>query len=204
MQVKTCQSILDNEVVWELSRKGLDLFLGLYRKRLDMIANWDILRGAPSVLDIGCGSGQYAKISRGDYLGIDLSERYIKHARKRHQRPNQSFLNADVVTELEKKSKFDLVLMVDILHHLSDQQCASILAVARDLAVKCIIIFEPIADQPHPVGQWMVQHDRGHYVRSSEKLHSLLNEAKLTIIESNQLWLGPINSKGILCHPNTN
>ncbi len=166
-----------------------------------MIVNWGVLRGDQSILDIGCGIGQYADISRGIYLGIDLNERYIEYAHNRHTCPNQSFLCADVVTELDKKSKFDIVLMVDILHHLSDLQCASILAAARDLAIKHIIIFEPIADQLNPLGQWIVQHDRGRYVRSSDDLYRLLNEAKLTIIESNQLRLGPINSMAILCRP---
>jgi 2-polyprenyl-3-methyl-5-hydroxy-6-metoxy-1,4-benzoquinol methylase len=50
--------ILDNPVIWEASRRLLDMYLGLYKKRTDILRKWGCLKSNPSVCDIGCGIGQ--------------------------------------------------------------------------------------------------------------------------------------------------
>lgn len=192
---------LDHPVLWEVSRIWLDLAFGLYRKRMKLMQAWGILEGHPSVLDIGCGIGQYATITEGDYLGVDLNERYITYARRRHRRPNQSFLRMDVNTLREEKRMFSLVLMVDFLHHLSDEQCVAILTTASQLAKSYVVSFEPITHQPYPLGRWIVENDRGGYVRSLEHLHRLFEEPRLPILRSIPLRLGPINTRAVLCRP---
>jgi len=192
---------LDHPVIWEVSRIWLDLAFGLYRKRMNLMRAWGILEGHPSVLDIGCGIGQYATITEGDYLGVDLNDRYITYARRRHRRPNQSFRPMDVTTLREEKRMFSLVLMVDVLHHLSDEQCVVILTTASQLAKPYVVSFEPITHQPHLLGRWIVENDRGSYVRSLEQLHRLLEESRLPIVRSIALRLGPINTRAILCRP---
>jgi len=190
---------MDNPVVWEMSRRFLDIYLGLYRKRLDILREWGCLRGDPSVLDIGCGIGQYANISKGKYLGVDLNEKYIKYARKRNHKSNQSFICADVVTGLNESSKFDLVLMVDFLHHISDGNISSILTAATHLTKGYIVIFEPCPNQTHLIGRWLIDHDRGEYMRKPAKLKELIENVNgNTIIESDPLKLGPIISQAIL------
>jgi SAM-dependent methyltransferase len=198
MSLRRC---LDNPVLWEVSRIGLDLAFGLYRKRMKLMQTWRILEGRPSVLDIGCGIGQYATITDGDYLGVDLNERYISYARRRHRRPNQSFQRMDVTTLREDKRMFHLVQMVDFLHHISDGQCVAILTVASQLAQRYVVSFEPITPQPNPLGRWIVEHDRGKYMRSLEQLHDLFKESHLPIVRSIALRLGPINTRAILCSP---
>lgn len=193
--------LLDNPAIWEFSRFGLDLAFGLYRKRIDLMQKWEVLKNNPSVLDIGCGIGQYASVSGGPFLGVDLNERYIEYARKRHRRPNQSFRCSNVTTVLEDTTTFDLVLVVDFLHHLSDAQCLSVLTTVLRLVRHDVVSFEPITDQPHPIGRWIVEHDRGDYVRPLDKLHDLVKGAGLTLVESTQLWIGPINTRAMLCRP---
>ena len=120
---------------------------------------------------------------------------------RRHQRPNQLFQCKDVTDLVSTESAFDLVLMVDILHHISDKQCIYLLTTAAHLAKYYIVIFEPVTFQSNPVGRWVIDHDRGEYIRSLEKLHGLVEESQLTIAQSIQLRIGPINSRAILCHP---
>ena len=196
-------TFLDNPLLWEFSRIVLDLTIGLYRKRLRVIVDWEIITDTTSILDIGCGIGQYASITKGNYLGIDLNERYIGYARRRHQRPNQLFQCKDVTDLISTESAFDLVLMVDILHHISDKQCIYLLTTAAHLAKQYIVIFEPVTFQSNPLGRWVIDHDRGEYIRSLEKLHGLVEESPLTIAQSIQLRIGPINGRAILCHPRT-
>ena len=191
--------ILDNPIIWESSRRLLDTYLGLYKKRSDVLRKWGCLQSNPSVLDIGCGIGQYADISKGKYLGVDLNERYIKYARKRHHESNQSFVCTDVVTGLHESSKFDLVLMVDFLHHISDENISSILIAATHLTKGHMAIFEPCPDQTHPFGRWLISHDRGAYMRNPAMLKELINNVPgNTIIEKIPLKLGPTISQAIL------
>jgi len=90
-------------------------------------------RGAPSVLDIGCGSGEYATRCAGPYLGIDLSERYIARAQRRFPEANKAFRCVDVTTLWQEQRTFDVVLLVDFLHHLPDEAAVEILQKAGRL-----------------------------------------------------------------------
>jgi len=196
--------ILDNPFIWDISRKFLNIYLGLYRKRYDVLQEWGCLENNPSVLDIGCGIGQYADISGAKYLGVDLNERYIQYARKRHRKPNQSFICTDVVSGLPRNSKFDLVLMVDFLHHISDNNAVSILTVAKNLAKIHMVIFEPCPIQTHPIGRWIISHDRGSYMRKPAKLSELIEGAGNTIINNVPMKLEPIILQAILAVPKRN
>ena len=193
--------LLDQPIIWESSRVGLNFAFGLYRKRFAVMRDWGLLADNPSMIDIGCGIGQYANVTQGRYLGIDMNEPYIVHARKRHRRPNQSFRCEDVTVLLDEKITFDLVLMVDFLHHLSEAQCHHLLTVAAGLAEQYVISFEPIIYQPHPLGRWIVENDRGCCVRSLENLHQLFPKSGLEICDSAALRLGPINTRAILAKP---
>ena len=192
---------LDNPVVWELSRRVENFVFGLYQRRFEWLRQMCISGENLSVLEIGCGIGQYARITRGSYLGIDFNERYICYARKKNHAPNQSFRCADATVIREEKTKFDVVLMVDFLHHVPDETGIELLRVARDLAKKCIVNFEPIADQPRRVGRWIVENDRGHYVRPLQELNGLFEKAGIVVSVNEPLWLGPINTRVILATP---
>jgi cyclopropane fatty-acyl-phospholipid synthase-like methyltransferase len=191
--------LLENPMVWRVSRYWLDKTFGLYRKRISQMRSWGILEGAPSVLDIGCGIGHYAILTQGRYLGVDLSEKYIRLAKRIHCQPNKEFRCVDVRLIWEERSQFDVVLLVDFLHHLSDEFSIEMLKTARQLAKKYVVSFEPIIPQTNPVGKWIVAHDRGMHMRSLEALYGLFDAAALTRNQSVELKLGPITTQAILC-----
>jgi hypothetical protein len=91
------------------------------------------------------------------------------------------------------------VLLVDVLHHLSDEGCRTVLAAASCLAAHHVVCFEPITEQPHFWGRWIVEHDRGHDVRSLHDLHALFEGTGLCIVTRQSRRLGPINTQAILC-----
>jgi SAM-dependent methyltransferase len=190
--------MLDHPVVWEISRLALDLSFSLYRKRVAVLRQWGILSDDPSVVDIGCGIGSYADITRGEYLGIDQNCRFIDYARRKHRSPNQTFRCIDANTLVCEQSGFDLALMVDFLHHLSDEQCVRLLKDSSRLARRYVVNFEPITYQPNPIGRWIVEHDRGENPRPLDALHHLFEAAGLDIVKSIELRLGPINTRAIL------
>ncbi|MCA1557889.1 MAG: class I SAM-dependent methyltransferase [Acidobacteria bacterium] len=171
--------LLDNPVVWEVSRFALDLSFSLYRKRVALLNEWELLKDDPSVVDIGCGIGSYSRVTGGEYMGIDLNCRFIDYARRKHRRPNQSFRCVDATTLVKEQISFNLALMVDFLHHLSDEQCVQLLSDCSRLAEAYVINFEPVTQQHNPVGRWIVEHDRGENPRPLDALHHLFEEANL-------------------------
>jgi SAM-dependent methyltransferase len=190
---------LDNPVLWRTSRSLLNLAFGLYRRRFRVLRDWGVLAGRPSVLDVGCGIGQYASITDGPYLGVDLNERYVAHAARRYRGTNRTFRCVDVTVLWRENKTFDLVLMVDFLHHLCDADAVAILREAARLSAGHVVNFEPVKRQTNPVGQWIIDHDRGHYIRPLDDLHGLYERAGLSVRRSDPLYLGPILTRAVLC-----
>src|SRR4051812_36766460 len=78
------------------------------------------------ILDIGCGTGELLRYLPGaEYVGIDLSEPYILHARKRHGSRGQ-FICGDALSAAIPGS-FDIAIAWGILHHLGDDACRQLL-----------------------------------------------------------------------------
>ena len=98
----------------------------------------DLLRrarpgGLGSVLSLGCGRGWFETLlaEHADrVLGIDLSPESIEDAKALAASQgiaNTEFICADVGT-LEMGRRFDTVVCVAFLHHLSDHECLELLA----------------------------------------------------------------------------
>jgi SAM-dependent methyltransferase len=191
--------VLDNAMIWQALRLSLDSLIGLYRQRVSLLHSWGVLADRPSVLDVGCGIGQYASVTEGAYLGVDRTERYVDRARRLNaDHPNREFRAADVDTLRLENLQFDLVLMVDFLHHIDDQTCISLLRSAGGLARRYVISMEPIYEQHNRWGRWIVDHDRGDHMRRLDDYHALLERSQLRIERSEELHLGPINTRAVL------
>jgi 2-polyprenyl-3-methyl-5-hydroxy-6-metoxy-1,4-benzoquinol methylase len=193
--------LLDNPFLWRSSRWGLNVLFGLYRHRLQLMKTWGVLEDSPSILDIGCGIGHYAQATEGKYLGIDLSERYIQCARKRFPQASKEFRCIDVTTLWQEQARHDIVLLVDLLHHLADRDCIKLLQMCGQLASRHLVSFEPVTEQTNAVGRWIIKNDRGNYIRRLERLRGLFMEAGLPIVQSVELYLGPIRTQAMLVAP---
>jgi SAM-dependent methyltransferase len=189
---------LSNPLVWEATRRGLDLAFGLYRRRIRLMHEWNLLAGDPSILDVGCGIGSYAHISEGKYVGIDLDPSYIAYARKRHRGPNRRFECMDVASLEETTETFDLVLIVDLVHHLSDDGALRLLEAAARLTRHAVLCLEPIRDQPRRIARWISDHDRGDHMRSRCELQDLFGRAPLRIVKQQDVPIGPITTTATL------
>jgi 2-polyprenyl-3-methyl-5-hydroxy-6-metoxy-1,4-benzoquinol methylase len=74
------------------------------------------------VLEVGCGAGFAAEYLCGHYAkytGLDYSKELIKGAQQRNRRPNVSFHAIDFF-DFKSESLYDVVLMIGVLHHMSD------------------------------------------------------------------------------------
>jgi SAM-dependent methyltransferase len=195
------KSVLDRPLVWEASRVGLDLVFGLYRRRRALLAQWGLLDGEPSVLDIGCGIGQYASLTSGRYVGVDLNRAYVEHARRRRADTEHSFRCIDAAELVAEGDRFDLVLMVDFLHHLPDEAAVSVLRTAGELGTGHVVSLEPVTEQANRVGRWFIEHDRGEHMRPHGQLLELFHDAGLRLQADDPLRLGPIATRAIRSVP---
>jgi SAM-dependent methyltransferase len=127
------------------------------------------LKPGSRVLDVGCGPAYYfGRLPEVEYVGFDTSEPYVQYARRRFGERGEfrcEILTADHLADL---GRFDAVLLFGLLHHLSDDQCATLL----DLAARAlapggrVISCDPVLHTgQNRVSRWMSENDRGEYVR---------------------------------------
>lgn len=148
----------------------LQRVVGADRLRDQCISRLD-LRPGETVLDVGCGPAYYlGRLPRSvDYYGFDTEPNYVRWAQKRWADRNASFrLGTFNEVEAAKLAPVDAVLLLGVLHHLSDEESTSLLKLtARSLAPTGRVVtvdtcFEPSQGR---LSRWMAENDRGGFVR---------------------------------------
>jgi SAM-dependent methyltransferase len=159
---------------------GLQRLVGADRLRyrcLDELA----LQPDCTVLDVGCGPAYYLdRLPRPHtYVGFDTEPRYIDWARKHWQDGATFHLGTFDDEWASRLPPVDAVLLLGVLHHLSDSESSSLLALtARALApggrvVAVDTCFDPSQGR---IARWMADHDRGEHVREPAAFTTLADE----------------------------
>jgi SAM-dependent methyltransferase len=156
--------------------------------------------GGPRVLDVGCGTGEFAHLfdPRG-YVGIDVSERYVRFARRRN--PGHRFECADMVGWRNPGRSFDLVLVNGVLHHLDDERAGAVLraAVACGAPGSTVLVIEDVDLPDAGLGTRLVHRmDEGDHIRSVEAWQRLVG-AVVPIAESGTYASGVCSYLLMLC-----
>jgi SAM-dependent methyltransferase len=126
-------------------------------------------KSGDQVLDIGCGDASVlARLPQVKYIGIDHNKKYIESARRRFA-ARGIFLVADV-TEVDElvTDLFDVVLMLGVLHHLSDKQAERTLHLAcRRLKPRGrIVTWDGVYTENQSwIAKCLLRRDRGEFVR---------------------------------------
>jgi SAM-dependent methyltransferase len=135
--------------------------------------------GAPTVLDLGCGTAEYAELfDTARYLGVDIHPGYIDFARKR--RPAHRFVVADVRAWSGEAQRFDLVMINGVLHHLDDAGVAEFLATAKRLTKPggTLLVIEDVDLAEPPLGTRLVHLlDHGDHIRDAARWEALVSAA---------------------------
>jgi cyclopropane fatty-acyl-phospholipid synthase-like methyltransferase len=130
------------------------------------------LRAGARILEIGCRPGTIVSyLPQSDYLGFDLSPKYIELARRRF--PKAHFVCERVSQfSLAKEQSFDLVLALGIVHHLGDAEARQLFQIAHDALKpggKLVTIDGVWTDGQSPAARWLLARDRGEHVRSERE-----------------------------------
>jgi SAM-dependent methyltransferase len=121
------------------------------------------------ILEIGCGPGTILRyLPQSDYLGFDLSSKYIEMARKRF--PKAQFVCERVSQfSLAKQHSFDVVLALGIVHHLEDQEAQQLFQIAHDALKpggKLVTVDGVWIRDQSRAARWLLARDRGEHVRN--------------------------------------
>jgi SAM-dependent methyltransferase len=155
--------------------------IGADRLRYRCLDELDLQPGQV-VLDVGCGPAYYfERLPRGvRYFGFDTSERYIAYARRKWG--DRAEFRTEIFTRahLDELPPVDSVMLLGLLHHLSDEQARDLLALAaRALAPDGRVISVDTCFEPGQgrISRWMSANDRGEYVREPAGFVAIARES---------------------------
>jgi len=129
------------------------------------------------VLDMGCGPGDILRLLPPvEYLGFDLSPRYVDSARRRFG-SRAEFLVADVTTiAFFEPNAYDLVLAKGLLHHIDDlaaRRLFSLAAKALRPGGKLVTVDGCFHDAQPTLHRMLTGLDRGEHIRRPAEYVSL-------------------------------
>ena len=138
--------------------RRLELAIGLIRPLIETDS---------VVLDVGCGIGiiteELGRIARhGRVVGVDISNRNIWYAKQTIDRPNVSFMVADILADIDRVrvelgELADAIVMVDTIEHIQENDRAELL---KRLAPLCAPKAILAVTFPSPAYQrYLVEHD---------------------------------------------
>lgn len=153
------------------------------------------------VLDVCCGTGNFADLAKGEYVGVDLNEKYLNFAKKRFANDGtKSFFVKDInKISLEDKS-FDSVFMISAIHHFSDAEVGKLLSKVCRIVRGSIIITDPALETGNPISRFLISLDRGGYMRSGNEQMELISRY-LDIKKSFAFYSRFASIRMIVCGP---
>lgn len=144
-----------------------------------------------NILDFGCGRGilsSFLALNSEDrqVTGIDINQHTIRQAKIVSQDINNITFSTQKIEEIEKK--FDVIIMSDVLHHLSRDKHKQIIFKLKDkLTENGKLIIQDIDKKAFPkylVG-WLIDvlfcGRKNIFYRSKEEIINILKEAEFNI-----------------------
>ncbi len=120
------------------------------------------------VLDVGCGLGDCSAISKGSYIGIDNSFPRIFYAANRY--PMHRFFVSDAREIAFADKSFDLALLIDTSHHLTDEQFKAVLVELKRVSRRYVVVSDPVVYQGQNIlSKFFYKLDRGACFRTQEQ-----------------------------------
>ncbi len=171
-------------VTYPTAHRALMFALGADRALKRYVA--DILKVTPGIrmLDVGCGPGNIIPyLPAVAYTGIDLNRKHIEFARARYG-DRGDFLVGDAVALQETGFSFDLINVSAVLHHLSDDECKTMLKSLGSLltpAGQIITIDAVRLSEQRLIARAMIEMDSGKNVRTPEQYHGLVRDLPFKI-----------------------
>jgi SAM-dependent methyltransferase len=152
---------------------------GFFGARVKAISDYLALRPGMRVIDIGCGPGYILRhLPQGiDYLGFDIDEPYIDHARRSFGDRGKFHCRHFDAAAADEFAGADVVMMNGVLHHIADEELKGTLGNISGVLKSDGVLFT--LDGCYREGQsrlakWLLKNDRGKFVRDQNGYDRLL------------------------------
>lgn len=126
------------------------------------------------VLDICCGLGDYSVLVKGEYTGVDLNKEYIDYAVKKYGCKERKFMREDVRKIKFERKYFDKAMMINAVHHFSDEENLEIFKKVNYLVKKEFIIVDADLESSNFFQKKLLSLDKGEFIRSLERQKALV------------------------------
>jgi SAM-dependent methyltransferase len=133
------------------------------------------LAAGDRVFDLGCGTAQLVgHLGCERYLGVDVDENALRRAR-RHATERIRFLAGDAWDDAVRELDPTVVLMIGLVHHVSDADFRSIAGRLRRAgpSVRRLVTFETTFFPGRPLNNLLSRLDRGRFVRRPAEYRAL-------------------------------
>ena len=131
-----------------------------------------------SLLDVCCGTGDFAMLAPGQYAGLDLNARFLGFARQRYAGDaRKTFVLADATRPCFGDGVFTKAYFLGSLHHFPDVQARLVLGEIARVTSGQVAVTDLLAEVSNPVRRFFALRDRGDYVRTLGEQKALLTEA---------------------------
>ena len=126
------------------------------------------------VLDLGCGTGVFSPLFGRDYVGVDISKKYIEYARSHY---DKKFYVMDAKKLDFPDDYFDIIWVNGVLHHLDD---ASVRLILREMKRVLKLNGRAVIMEDVPakklISKFIRSLDVGDYIRAPQAYKELFSE----------------------------
>jgi SAM-dependent methyltransferase len=174
---KNIKSLLNFPKTYDL----LQNILGAKAVRTELVNEFIRPEHNCRILDIGCGTAEILTDlpPNIEYYGYDTDLKYISAARSRFGNRGNFYCNNLRDIAKEELPKFDRILALGVLHHLSDSEARNFFSLADQTLVSggWVVTIDPChAEDQNPIARYLISKDRGKNVRNSEGYSTLAHE----------------------------
>ena len=170
---KGIYSLLSNTFFYSLVQKVMSGTS--FRKK---IVKKYITKHNVKVLDIGCGPAEILDtLPKIKYYGFDINPIYINSAKKKYENKGKFFCKKFTNKNTKYLPKFDHVLLLGILHHLSDKEINTLMPNIKKVLKKkgnIITLDNIFIHKQNFIAKFLIQMDKGENVRSRKGYLNIL------------------------------
>jgi SAM-dependent methyltransferase len=169
------RSLLDVPILYRLFTRVLG---GDYRSTY--VQQYVRPKSGDRILDVGCGPGQVlAYLPDVNYLGIDISEKYIKAARKQFGCRGRFIGQALRDVAIDEPGSYHIVMANGLLHHLDDAGALELFRLAKTAlgpGGRLVTFDGCYVSGQSALARFLLSIDRGRYVRPADGYIQLADE----------------------------
>lgn len=125
------------------------------------------------ILDVACGTHTFSDWIYGNYTGVDTNQDILEVNVDKY--PRKVFKVMDARKLKFKKNSFDIVLVMNLLHHLNDEDAIKVLKEAKRVAKEKIVVIDNVIPCSFIKGFFMLM-DEGKFIRTELEEQRLVED----------------------------